>query len=214
MREQQTFPPGIRGDIARLFSAKGTHGGRPSVWLALQRAITRPGPLAIALYRLSHRIWVAGFVTPAEIVWRLNLLLTGADIHPGAEIAGGLRLTHTSGLVIGKGSKIGSNVTLLHEVTLGGSSRGFFEEGAADGFPEIGDGSKIAAGAKILGPVKVGAGSFVGANAVVSRDLPEGSVYTPGRDAGDVRKRVEALERELKALKELLGERQPATPDE
>src|SRR4051812_42807592 len=100
---QDERPSGLRGDIARLFSDRGTHAGRPSLGRAIQRAVTRPGALAILLYRASHRLWVKGWETPAELVWRLNFFLTGADIHPGAEIGGGLRLTHTSGLVIGHG---------------------------------------------------------------------------------------------------------------
>ena len=199
-------PQGLKGDIARLFSEKGTHAGRPSIGRAVQRAVTRPGALAIVLYRLSHRIWARGWETLAEIVWRLNFFLTGADIHPGAEIGGGLRLTHTSGLVVGKGARIGSNVTLLHGVTLGGSSRGFFEEGAVDGFPDVGDGSKIAAGAKLLGPIKVGRDCFIGANAVVARDLEDGTVYTPGRATADLRKRVEELEEQVADLRRRLGE--------
>lgn len=197
---------GLRGDIARLFSDKGTHAGRPSIGRAIQRAVTRPGALAIVLYRASHRLWVKGWETPAEIVWRINLFLTGADIHPGAEIGGGLRLTHTSGLVVGKGARIGSDVTLLHEVTLGGSSRGFFEEGAVDGFPEIGDGSKIAAGAKLLGPIHIGRNCFIGANAVVAKDLPDGTIYTPGRETSDLRRRVEELESQVEDLRRQLGE--------
>ncbi len=197
---------GLRGDIARLFSDRGTHAGRPSFGRALQRAITRPGALAIVLYRASHRLWARGWHTPAEIVWRLNYFLTGADIHPGAEIGGGLRITHTSGLVVGKGAKIGANVTLLHGVTLGGSSRGFFEEGAVDGFPDVGDGSKIAAGAKLLGPIKIGRDCFIGANAVVARDLADGTVYTPGRETADLRARVEELESRLAELQRKLGD--------
>ena len=193
-------PPGLKGDIARLFSDRGTHAGRPTLGRAIQRAVTRPGALAILLYRLSHRMWVRGWETPAELVWRLNHFLSGADIHPGAEIGGGLRLTHTSGLVIGKGAKIGSGVTLLHEVTLGGSSRGFFEEGAVDGFPEVGDGTKIAAGAKLLGPITVGRDCFIGANAVVARDLEDGTVYTPGREVSELRKRVQELEARVEEL--------------
>lgn len=198
-------PAGLRGDIARLLSARGTHAGRPSLLMALQRAITRPGPLAIVLYRFSHRLWTSRLKTLAEIVWRLNLLLTGADIHPGAEIGGGLRLTHTSGIVIGSGARIGSNVTLLHEVTLGGSSRGFFDESFTDGFPDVGDDSKIGAGAKLLGPIKVGRGCFIGANAVVARDVPDGEVVTAGRDTAGLVRRIEVLERELGEVKALLA---------
>ena len=199
-------PQGLRGDIARLFSDKGTHAGRPSFGRALQRAVTRPGALAIVLYRFSHRLWLRGWETVAEIAWRINYFLTGADIHPGAEIGGGLRITHTSGLVVGKGARIGSNVTLLHGVTLGGSSRGFFEEGAVDGFPDVGDGTKIAAGAKLLGPITIGRDCFIGANAVVARDLPDGTVYTPGRETSELRRRVEELEGQVAELQRRLSE--------
>ncbi len=199
-------PRGLRGDIARLRSSAGTHEGRPSLARVVERVLTRPGPLAIVAYRFSHALWRRGWSTAAELVWRLNLFLTGADIHPGAEIGAGLRLTHTSGLVVGKGVRIGSGVTLLHDVTLGGSSRGFFEEAAVDGFPTIGDDSKIGAGAKVLGPITVGRRCFVGANAVLTRDLPDGSVYTPNREAAELRRRVDRLERELAELKSRLEE--------
>ncbi|HEY7876412.1 MAG TPA: serine O-acetyltransferase [Actinomycetota bacterium] len=204
---------GLRGDIARLMSAGGTHEGRPTIGRAIQRVLTRPGPLAIVLYRASHKLWTRGLETPAELLWRLNYFLTGADIHPGAEIAGGLRLTHTTGLVIGKGARIGANVTLLHGVTLGGSSRGFFADDSErpDGFPTIGEGSKIAAGAKLLGPITIGRECFVGANAVVAKDLPDGTVFNPGREVADLRTRVEELERELLELKEALS-RQESQP--
>ncbi len=170
--------------------------------MAIQRILTRPGPLAIALYRASRSIWQRGWYTAAELVWRLNYFLTGADIHPGAEIGGGLRLTHTSGIVIGKGVKIGSNVSILHEVTMGGSARANFEENFTDGFPEIGDDCKIYAGAKLLGPIKIGRGCFIGANSVVTRDLADGTVYTAGARTAELKGRVEQLERELAALKE------------
>jgi serine O-acetyltransferase len=167
----------------------------------LQRVVTRPGPLAVFLYRVSHAVWARGFHTAAELIWRISYFLTGADIHPGAEIGGGLRITHTAGLVVGKGVRIGSNVTLLHGVTLGGSSRGFFDEAAVDGFPDIGDDTKIAAGAKVLGPIRVGKGCFIGANAVLARELEDGSVYTPGREVVELRRRVEELQAEVEALK-------------
>jgi len=197
---------GLRGDVARLFSDRGTSEGRPSLLKALERVATRPGPQAVVLYRLSRRLWLRGLEFPAEALWRINYFLTGADIHPGAEIGGGLRLTHTAGVVVGKGVKIGSNVTLLHGVTLGGSAKGWFDGVFADGFPEVGDDTEIMAGAKVLGPIKVGRGCFIGANAVLSRDLPDGEAYTPGRETrelrervGELSKRVEDLERELAA---------------
>ena len=194
------YPPGLRGDLARLFSPEGTKAGRPSLGRAIQRALTRPGAQAIALYRLSHRLWKAGLETPAEILWRINHFLTGADIHPGAEIGGGLRVTHTAGLVVGKGARVGSNVTLLHGVTLGGSAKGWFDGTFADGFPEIGDDTIVMAGAKVLGPITVGRKCFIGANAVLARDLPDGESYTVGRSAKELAERVRTLEERVEEL--------------
>jgi serine O-acetyltransferase len=166
----------------------------------MERVLTRPGPMAIAIYRVSHRLWIRGHETLAEILWRVNVFLTGADIHPGAEIGGGLRLTHTSGVVIGRGVRIGSNVTLLHGVTLGGSAKGWFDGVFEDGYPEIGDDTEIMAGAKVLGPIKVGRGCFVGANAVLSKDLPDGEAYTQGREVTELKQRVGELERRLEEI--------------
>src|SRR5207244_11136629 len=120
--------------------------------------------------RLSHALWERGLETLAEVIWRVNYFLSGADIHPGAEIGGGLRLTHTTGLVIGRGVRIGSNVTLLHGVTLGGSARGWFDGVFEDGFPEIGEETEIMAGACVLGLFKVSWTSFTGNEPVLVRD--------------------------------------------
>ena len=200
------YPPGIRGDLARLFSPEGLKSGKPTLGRAIERVVTRPGPQALALYRLSRSLWERGLETAAEVVWRANVFLTGADIHPGAEIGGGLRLTHTSGLVIGRGVKIGSNVTILHGVTLGGSARGWFDGTFPDGYPEIGDDTIIMAGAKVLGPIRVGRGCFVGANAVLARDLPDGEAYTPGRETKELRERLAELDERVRALERALEE--------
>ncbi len=198
------YPPGLKGDIAKLFSPAGTHEGTPDFRSAARRVLTRPGPLALALYRASHRLWATGHPALAEGIWRLNLLLTGADIHPAAEIGGGLRLTHTSGLVIGKGARLGSDMNVLHGVTIGGSGKRWFDETFEDGLPEIGDGTEIWAGAKVLGNVKVGKGCHIGANAVVTRDLADGASYTVGQPVRELRRRVEELEAQVHELQEKL----------
>jgi len=203
------LPGGLRGDLTRLFSSGGIRGDRPSVGKAFERAVTRPGPLAILLYRLSHRLWTGGAETAAEVLWRVNFFLTNADIHPGAEIGGGLRLTHTAGVVIGMGVKIGANVTLLHGVTLGGSARGWFDGVFEDGYPEIGDSTEIMAGACVLGPIKVGRGCFVGANAVLAHDLADGDAYTPGRTVTELRQRIQELERKVAVLEASDGRTEP-----
>jgi serine acetyltransferase len=163
--------------------------------------------MAVVLYRASHRLWKAGHETAAEGLWRLNYFLTGADIHPGAEIGGGLRLTHTAGVVIGRGVKIGSNVTLLHGVTLGGSARGWFDGVYEDGYPEIGDETEIMAGAFVLGPIKVGKHAFVAANAVLTKDLADWEAYNPGRTVSDLRGRVQELEQKVAELQAALEAR-------
>ena len=198
------YPPGLRGDIAKLFSPAGTHEGRPTLRSAARRVFTRPGPLALVLYRASNRLWTSGHPAMAEGVWRLNLFLTGADIHPAAEIGGGLRLTHTSGLVIGKGARLGSDMNVLHGVTIGGSGRRWFDPSFEDGLPEIGDSTEIWAGAKVLGAVKVGRRCHIGANAVITRDLPDGASYTVGQPLRELRLRVEELESQVRDLQDRL----------
>ena len=168
--------------------------------------------MALALYRLSHQLWVRGMETTAEVLWRVNLFLTGADIHPGAEIGPGLRITHTAGIVIGRGVKIGANCNILHGVTLGGSARGWFDGVFPDGFPEIGDETEIMAGAFVLGPVKVGRHCFIGANAVLAHDLPDGEAYTPGREMGSLRRRIDDLERQVAELRASLPAESPQPP--
>ena len=191
---------GLRGDLERLFSPGGLICGKPSIAQALERGVTRPGPLAILLYRVSHWQWVAGRQTFAEVVWRLNYFLTGADIHPGADIGGGIRITHTAGLVIGRGARIGSNVTILHGVTIGGSGRQWFRSDYSDGYPTIGDDTHVMAYAMILGPITVGRGCFVGANAVLAHDLADGEAFVPGRQISELRHRVADLEDQVRSL--------------
>ena len=208
----QDLRPGLAGDIDRLFSHDGTKEGKPTLWGALERVITRPGPTAVVLYRASHQLWNRGFEFPAELIGRINHFLTGADIHPAAEIGGGFRLTHTTGIVIGRGARIGARVTMLHGVTLGGSARGWFDGVFEDGYPEVGDETEIMAGAKILGPIRVGRGCFVGANAVLAHDLGDGEAYTPGRQVAELTRRVRELEERLAQLQGA-SEADSATPD-
>jgi serine O-acetyltransferase len=103
--------------------------------------------------------------------------------------------------VIGRGVRIGSNVTLLHGVTLGGSARGWFDGVFEDGYPEIGDGTEIMAGACVLGPIKVGKACFIGANAVLARDLADGEAFTPGHELKDLRQKVAELEEKIRELR-------------
>ncbi|HWG73194.1 MAG TPA: hypothetical protein VG184_03965 [Acidimicrobiales bacterium] len=196
----RTWRPGIRGDLDRLLSGRGTVGALPSRRAMLRRVVTRPGPMAVALYRAGHWLWVRDHELAAELLWRLNVTLTGADIHPGAEIGGGFKVVHTVGLTIARGTKIGRDVMILHGVTLGGSGRSYVDPTFADGPPTIGDDTLIWAGAKVLGPVTVGRACRIGANAVLAHDLPDGSTFNAGEGARRLEARVAELERRLEML--------------
>jgi serine O-acetyltransferase len=91
---------------------------------------------------------------------------------------------------------------ILHGVTLGGSGRASVDPSFADGPPEIGDGTEIWAGAKVLGPIKIGRNCQIGANAVVGHDLPDGTTYTATNRVRRLEERIEALERRLAELGE------------
>ncbi len=140
--------------------------------------LTYPGLHAVWGYHLAHALWKSNHQLLARSLSSVVRMLTGVDIHPGASIGEGLFVDHAMGVVIGETAIVGDDVTMYHGATLGGRS-------VASGkrHPTIGDRVMIGAGAKILGPVLVGHDSRIGANAVVVRDVAEGSVIVgvPGR---------------------------------
>ncbi|MGZ4619832.1 MAG: serine O-acetyltransferase [Frankiaceae bacterium] len=148
------------------------------------------GVHAVWAHRISHRLWGRGRHAPARALSQLARWVTGVEIHPGARIGRRLFIDHGSGVVIGETAEVGDDVTLYHGVTLGGVSTEHVKR-----HPTVGDRVVVGAGAKILGPVTVGAESRIGANAVVLRSVPDGSVVVgvPGqviaarRAAGDTR---------------------------
>ena len=85
-QEERPRAPGLRGDVARLFSWEGTTGGRPSLGAGVRRALTRPDPQAVALYRASHWLWERGLRLPAEVVWRANYFLTGPTVVDSSNV--------------------------------------------------------------------------------------------------------------------------------
>jgi serine O-acetyltransferase len=139
-----------------------------------------PGFHAIVLHRISHRLWNNHLELPARVLSHISRALTGIEIHPGAKIGKSFFIDHGMGVVIGETSEIGDNVTIYHGVTLGGTS---FTRGKRH--PTIENNVTIGAGAKILGPLTVGANSKVGANSVVITDVPPNStvVGVPGKTA-------------------------------
>jgi serine O-acetyltransferase len=192
-----------------------------------------PGLHAVWLYRLAHWFWVRKFYLMGRGVSHLARFLTGIEIHPGAQIGAGLFIDHGMGTVIGETSEIGEDVTLYHNVTLGGVS--WKKEKR---HPTVEDHVVIGAGAQVLGPIRIGAHSRIGANSVVVKDIPTDAVVVgvPGRivahegvtiaKPGDdvdlqhnllpdatmelilrLTERIEALEQELAALKQVEGSR-------
>jgi serine O-acetyltransferase len=133
---------------------------------------------AVRLYRLSHRLALKGHKNLASVVSSFNRMITGVEIAPEAVIGKHFFIAHGNGIVIGSGARIGDHCTIYHQVTLGvGRDSSFHEGGAAeDRYPELGDYVIVYAGAKILGGVKVGDHCEIGANAVVTKDIPPRTV--------------------------------------
>lgn len=141
-------------------------------------ALLYPGLHAIWAHRLSHKLWQRGAVFPARAFSQFSRFMTGVEIHPGATIGTGVFIDHGSGVVIGETAEVGDNVTIYHGVTLGGTNLN-----PGKRHPTIGRGVTIGAGAKVLGPITVGDGSRIGANAVLVRSVSDDSVVVgvPGQ---------------------------------
>ena len=133
------------------------------------------GVHAVWAYRLTHKLRLGGHRLPARLLSQFARFLTGVEIHPGASIGRRLFIDHGMGVVIGETAVVGNDVMLYHGVTLGGKSRHGLVPGAQR-HPTLHDGVTVGAGAKILGPVTLGAWSTVGANAVVTKDAPARSI--------------------------------------
>ncbi len=139
---------------------------------------TYPGVHAIFFHRIAHRLWKRGWYFLARLLSFFARSLTLIEIHPAAQIGRRFFIDHGCGVVIGETAEIGDDVTLYHGVTLGGTS---WNKGKRH--PTLEDGVIVGTGAKILGPVRIGHGSRIGANAVVIQDVPPGMtvVGIPGR---------------------------------
>ena len=150
----------------------------PAARSAFEILLLYPGLHAVWFHRITHWLWTRNAKLPARWISQLARGLTGIEIHPGATIGSGLFIDHGMGVVIGETSEIGSDVTLYHGVTLGGTS---LSKGKRH--PTIGDRVTIGAGAKVLGNISIGSDSRIGANAVVVKSVPENSVVVgvPGQ---------------------------------
>ena len=137
-----------------------------------------PGFHALLFHRVAHRLWGWGLRWLARFLAHIGRFLTGIEIHPGATIGRRFFIDHGMGVVIGETAEIGDDCTLYHGVTLGGTS---WNKGKRH--PTLCDGVVVGAGAKILGPITMGAEAKIGSNAVVVRDVPAGctAVGIPAR---------------------------------
>jgi serine O-acetyltransferase len=172
----------IREQIQTVFR------GDPAAKSAVEIFFCYPGFHAILLHRLGHNLHGAGFSLTARVLSQFIRAATGIEIHPGAQIGRRCFIDHGMGVVIGETTEIGEDVLLYQGVTLGGTGK---ERGKRH--PTIGNGVVIGAGAKILGNIRIGNNTKVGAGSVVVHSVPDNStvVGVPGRvtrarvDTGD-----------------------------
>jgi len=140
-----------------------------------------PGLHAVLIHRLAHRLWGWHWRGLARFISHLGRFVTGIEIHPGARIGRRLFIDHGMGVVVGETATIGDDVTIYHGVTLGGLSGN-----PGKRHPDIDDGAVIGAGAQVLGPIRIGRGAKVGANAVVVAGVEPDTTVTgiPARPLG------------------------------
>lgn len=154
LRNARAHDPAARGDLENALVYSGLH--------------------AIWSHRVAHRLWRRPALRGlARVLSQFTRLLTGIEIHPGATIGRRFFIDHGFGVVIGETTEIGDDVMLYHGVTLGGRS---LNRGKRH--PTVGDRVTIGAGAKVLGPLRIGDDSAIGANAVITRDVPANSIAT------------------------------------
>jgi len=160
----------------------------PAAKSKLSIMLTYPGVKAIFFHRVANFFSFAKFDLIARMISQFSRFLTGIEIHPKAKIGENLFIDHGMGVVIGETSEIGNNVTIYHMVTLGGISPSIEsnEQRNVKRHPTLMDNVVVGSGAQILGPVVVGKNAKVGANAVVTKDVPENAVMVgiPAKNVG------------------------------
>ena len=154
--------------------------------------LTYPGVKAIFFHKIANFFAIAKFDLVARIISQFSRFLTGIEIHPNAKIGKNLFIDHGMGVVIGETSEIGDNVTIYHNVTLGGiaPSINANDQRNVKRHPTLEDNVVVGSGAQILGPVVIGKNSLIGANAVVTKNVPEKSIMVgiPATRVGDATK--------------------------
>ena len=207
----------------------------PAARNALEVLFLYPGVHALIAYRVTHLLWGMGLKFIARGLSQLARLITGIEVHPGAIIGKRLFIDHGMGVVIGETSEIGNNVFIYQGVTLGGLATKTGKR-----HPTVFDNVVIGAGAKILGPIKIGCNTKIGSGSVVLQDVPEYStvIGVPGRvvfsgissemedDEGPesfpdpvaraiecMLDRLPEMEKEIRQLKEILNKNGIVLPD-
>ena len=164
---------------------RGVKERDPAARFWLEIVLCYPGFHAIILHRAAHWLWRRNLKLLGRTISQLGRFLTGIEIHPGAAIGSGFFIDHGMGVVIGETAIIGERVTLYHDVTLGGVAPSINSDSQRNQkrHPTLEDDVIVGSGAQILGPVTVGRCARVGANAVVTKDVPQGVtvVGIPGR---------------------------------
>jgi serine O-acetyltransferase len=157
----------------------------PAARSRLEVVLCYPGFQAIVLYRVAHACWRRGWFLLGRWISAVARVLTGIEIHPGATIGRRFFIDHGMGVVIGETAEIGDDVTLYQGVTLGGTSPSVDSDSQRNQkrHPTLKDNVIVGSGAQILGPFTVGRCARIGANAVVTKEVPEGAtiVGIPGR---------------------------------
>ena len=160
----------------------------PAAKSKLSLILTYPGVKAVFFHKIANFFSTAKFDLIARIISQLSRFLTGIEIHPKAKIGKNLFIDHGMGVVIGETSEIGDNVTIYHMATLGGiaPSINSNDQRNIKRHPTIGDEAVIGSGAQVLGPITVGRCAKIGANAVVTKDVPEKAVMVgiPAKNVG------------------------------
>ncbi len=160
----------------------------PAAKSKLSLILTYPGVKAIFFHKIANFFAIAKFDLIARIISQLSRFLTGIEIHPKAKIGKNLFIDHGMGVVIGETSEIGDNVTIYHMVTLGGIAPSINSDSQREikRHPTLMDNVVVGSGAQILGPVIIGKNAKVGANAVVTKNVPDNAVMIgiPARNVG------------------------------
>ena len=160
----------------------------PAAKSKISLILTYPGVKAIFFHKIANFFAIAKFDLIARIISQFSRFLTGIEIHPKAKIGKNLFIDHGMGVVIGETSEIGKNVTIYHNVTLGGiaPSINSNDQRNTKRHPTLEDNVVIGSGAQILGPIIIKKNSLIGANAVVTKDVPENAVMIgiPAKNVG------------------------------